>query len=88
VEARVCSVVLVVDAMGVVAIGSDEAFDDGDVEVGVLLATIVRAVLVGRTASFCPRHTLYAEAALRSTVPQDVYTQPRAISPSDSPPRP
>lgn len=35
-----------------------------DVVRGAVLATTVRAVLVGLTASFCPRQTLYAEAAL------------------------
>lgn len=41
-----------------------------DVVRGALLATTVRAVLVGITASFCPRQTLYADAALWSTVEQ------------------
>lgn len=83
VEVRVCSVVLVIDVM--VEVSLDSAEDLDKVEVGELLVTMVRAVLVGRTAFSCPKHTLYAEAALRSTVWHDVYTQPRAISPSDSP---
>jgi hypothetical protein len=39
-------------------------FDNDGVEVvlGALLATTVRTVLVGMTASFCPKHTLYADA--------------------------
>jgi hypothetical protein len=50
----------------------------------VLLGTTVRAVLVGKTAFFCPRQTLYADAA-NSILPHDAYTQPSATSPRDSP---
>jgi hypothetical protein len=78
VEIRVCSVVLVMDVMGVKDVMGvmddvvDSAEDLDNVGVGGLLVTMVRAVFVGRTAFFCPRHTLYAEAALRSTVRHDV----------------
>jgi hypothetical protein len=73
VEIRVCSVVLVMDVMDVTdEVTFDSAEDLDDVGVGELLVTMVRAVFVGRTAFFCPRHTLYAEAALRSTVRHDV----------------
>jgi hypothetical protein len=71
-----------------VVVGVGTAIDlDSIVEVvlGALLATTVRTLLVGITASCCPRHTLYAEAAPWSTMEQPVYTQPRATSPSDSP---
>ena len=61
-----------------------EAIEVRVVVLDVLLGTTVRAVLVGKTASFCPRHTLYADAA-DSILLHDAYTQPSAISPSDSP---
>jgi hypothetical protein len=57
---------------------------DDDVR-GTLVATTVSAVLVGMTASRCPRHTLYADPAALSAMEQLEYTQPRATSPSDSP---
>lgn len=50
----------------------------------MLLGTTVRAVLVGETAFFWPRQTLYADAAV-SMLPQEAYTQPKATSPNDSP---
>jgi len=70
----------------VMDIATDLVGDDVDVVRRALLAMTVRAVLVGMTASCCPRHTLYAEAAPRSMVEQDEYTQPKATSPRDSPP--
>lgn len=66
-------------------VATDFETEDVDAVRVALLATTVSAVFVGMTASFCPRHTLYAAAAPRSTVEHDEYTQPRATSPSDSP---
>lgn len=51
----------------------------------VLLTTTVKAVLVGSTALFWPKQTLYADASLCPFLVQDSYTQLRASSPSDSP---
>jgi hypothetical protein len=48
------------------------------------VAATVSAVWVGRTASFWPRQTLYADDAL-SMVGHDEYIHLRASSPSDSP---
>jgi hypothetical protein len=72
----------------VIVVGVALDLNDVDVEDvrGALLATTVRTDFVGMTASRCPRHTLYAEAAPGSSLEQPVYTQPRATSPSDSPP--
>jgi hypothetical protein len=71
----------------VVTVGVAIDLDTGvEVVRGALLATTVSTLLVGMTASRCPRHTLYAEAAPWSTMEQPEYTQPRATSPSDSPP--
>lgn len=74
-----CNVLVIV---GVAIDLTEENVDDVR---GALVATTVRAVLVGMTASLCPRHTLYAEAAFLSAMEQPEYTQPRATSPSDSP---
>lgn len=89
-ESCVCSVVLVMDVIVAREIEAveeagirDVAFDVLDAR-EVLLGTTVRAVFVGRTAFFCPKQTLYAEAAA-SMLEQEAYTQPSATSPSDSP---
>jgi hypothetical protein len=70
----------------VVIVGVAVVFEEDVDDVrGALVATTVRAVLVGITASRCPRQTLYAAPAALSAIEQPVYTQPRATSPSDSP---
>lgn len=74
-----CDDVRVADAVEAV-----EAVEVRVVVLDVLLGTTVRAVLVGKTAFFCPRQTLYADAA-NSILPHDAYTQPSATSPRDSP---
>lgn len=81
----VCSVDLVIDvivALEVSVVVGNVEEREGVLE--VLLGTTVRAVLVGKTAFFWPRHTLYADAAV-SMLPHEAYTHPRATSPSDSP---
>jgi hypothetical protein len=80
----VCNVFLVLDVIVAIVTGVVDDVEDREVVLGTLLATMVRAVLVGKTAFFWPRHTLYADAA-RSMLLQEAYTQPRATSPNDSP---
>ncbi|KAJ4990102.1 hypothetical protein SVAN01_04383 [Stagonosporopsis vannaccii] len=69
-EAFVCRVVLLIDVIVARDVDTEEEISARDVVLDVLglldvlLGTIVRAVLVGKTAFFCPKQTLYAEAAV------------------------
>ena len=86
-DIRVWKVVLVTGVIVACDVRVAEAVEAVEVRVDVLdvlLGTTVRAVLVGKTALFCPRQTLYADAA-KSMLPHDAYTQPSATSPRDSP---
>lgn len=59
-----------VDRKAVVIVGVAVVLGLLDDVRGTLVATTVRAVLVGRTASRCPRHTLYADPAALSAMEQ------------------
>lgn len=89
-EVCVCSVVLVMDVIVARDVEVEEKSGPRDVVLAVLdlldvlLGTTVRAVLVGRTAFFCPKQTLYAGPAA-SMLEQEAYTHPKATSPNDSP---
>ena len=80
----VTGVIVACDVRVAEAVEAVEAVDVRVDVLDVLLGTTVRAVLVGKTAFFCPRQTLYADAA-KSMLPHDAYTQPSATSPRDSP---
>lgn len=83
-DAFVCSIVLVMDVIVALVVNVVDDDRDREVVLTTLLATMVRAVLVGKTAFFWPIQTLYADAAV-SILPHEAYTQPRATSPNDSP---
>ena len=54
----VCTVVPVMDVMDALEVDVVDHIEERDVVLGMLLGTTVRAVLVGKTASFWPRQML------------------------------